>query len=1116
MSTARAASLLLDLAEAHGIQPHYQDQNGEDRQVAAEVLVRILDALGVSVDPDDADALTTAVEAVESERWARPVDPTLTSWAGPHASVHLRLEEGAPAELAVQREGETTWEPLELPDNADEREAMVLERRDLDGRRLCRVRLSLPDDLAIGVHRLRVTTPAGDHVATLLHAPRRLTTADPFLAQRGWGVAVQLYSLTSRQSWGIGDLHDAGALASVAAAHGADFVLLNPLHAVDPAVTPLDSPYSPVSRRFVTTQAIRVSDIAEYAKLPAPRRDALDDAARRVQRAVEEGGPIDRAASAALQRSALREVFAVPRSPERAQQFEDFCRREGSELAAFAAWSARRCDRDTREEARFHQWCQWIAQEQLAAAQARARQAGMRLGLMVDLAVGADRLAADHALLGEQLVEDMSVGAPPDMYNQLGQDWSQHPWHPRVLAEQGYAGLRSMFAAVMRHAGGVRIDHVLGLFRLWWVPVSSGPQNGAYVRYDHDAMLATLLIEAHRWGTVVIGEDLGTFEPWVQQRLAEAGILGTDILWFDADEHGPVDPLSTRRLALAAVNTHDLPPTAGYLEGVHLDLRERLGLLTGDAAAERATHEATVESFRAAASVTAQDPMATQVTALHRFMAQRPAALHQVALVDAVGERRIQNQPGTTQDHYPNWTVPLGDADGRVVHVEDLAGMAEVGELFDAVHAEVSAPAPEILLISFHTHPAAQPGTGDAGGLNTVVAQSAAAYAERGIRAVVLTRSPDDAVHVKDWTALQRGGITPLLVELPAGALDASGTAALTDARHEFARASVQWFTQHRAARRAADGRPPRLLAVHGHYWLSGAAAQHLARASGVPWLQSFHTTAASKTAQDRDQQESTQRRGVEAEIATAVDALVVNTSTEAAEMQRVLGVDPRRTVISAPGVDHEVFTVEGPAVWPGRLAGEGLRVLYAGRLQRHKGAHVLIEAVGIIQRERPDLAARLELHLCGATSGAQDYDVDALIEQSGVGNRVSVSAPVPRHELAALYRGADVVAMPSFSETFGLVAAEAQACGTPVLAHRAGGLQHSVADGATGRLIAPNTAAAWARALSEVVEDTARDHSGQLADWAARAPEHARAFTWDAHVARILEALSPVGPSSP
>ena len=279
------------------------------------------------------------------------------------------------------------------------------------------------------------------------------------------------------------------------------------------------------------------------------------------------------------------------------------------------------------------------------------------------------------------MARGVTVGAPPDAYSQMGQDWQQPPWRPDRLAELAYAPLRELFRNALRHGGGLRVDHIIGLFRLWWIPAGTSADAGTYVHYDHDALIGILALEAERAGAVIIGEDLGNVEPQVRGYLRERGLLGTSILWFEADPEtgGPLPPQRWREYCLASVTTHDLPPTTGYLAGDHIRLRDRLGLLTRAvdeelaAAAESETTAWIAELtdcglLPADAAPTPEDI----VLALHRFLTLTPARLRCVALTDAVGERRTQNQPGTTEPEYPNWRVPLGGPDGRALLLEDV------------------------------------------------------------------------------------------------------------------------------------------------------------------------------------------------------------------------------------------------------------------------------------------------------------------------------------------------------------------------------------------------------------------------------------------------------------
>jgi 4-alpha-glucanotransferase len=252
---------------------------------------------------------------------------------------------------------------------------------------------------------------------------------------------------------------------------------------------------------------------------------------------------------------------------------------------------------------------------------------------------------------------------------------------------------------VLRHAGGIRIDHIIGLFRLWWVPSGLGPANGTYVRYDHEALIGILALEAHRAGAFVVGEDLGTVEPWVRDYLTERGILGTSILWFEKnyDTGEPLPPQAWRELCLATVTTHDLPPTSGYLAGEHIELRERLGLLTRSVEEETAVdereREAVLEQLRTLGLLASTGTERDQVEALHRFLARTPAKLLGVALADAVGDRRAMNQPGTN-DEYPNWRLPLADGVGRPVLLEEIVTSLRAAALARAVTDTAPPPTP--------------------------------------------------------------------------------------------------------------------------------------------------------------------------------------------------------------------------------------------------------------------------------------------------------------------------------------------------------------------------------------------------------------------------------------
>jgi 4-alpha-glucanotransferase len=523
-------------------------------------------------------------------------------------------------------------------------------------------------------------------------------------AERQWGFAVQLYSVRSKDSWGHGDLHDLARLARWSASElGAGFVLINPLHAAEPQPPVSPSPYLPMTRMFISPLYLRVEDILEYGALPAEDKRAIDLLAGPLRAANRTADLIDRDSVWAAKRAALELISKVPLTESRERAYQAFRAERGRDLERWSIWCAlaeahgpdsrswpeeladpgRAADvvaGDTKlsQAAGFHAWLQWHADEQLAMAEDAAKAAGMAHGIIHDLAVGAHPGGADAWAYRRLMAGGFSVGAPPDGFNQLGQDWGQPPWNPRALAAAGYRPLAELFAAALRHGGGLRIDHVMGLARLWWVPADQLPDRGAYVYYDHQASVGALVAAAACAGAIAIGEDLGTVDPWIRDYLAEQDVLGTMMLWFAHEGDGtPLQPEHWRRGCIATVGTHDVPPVFGFVTGEQVTVRARLGLLKTSEEQERAESDAMVARWRAAlvaegllAADHEPDP-AEYTVALYGYLRKTPALLIGVSLADAVGDRRTQNIPGT-RDEYPNWRLPLCDDSGRPVLLDEL------------------------------------------------------------------------------------------------------------------------------------------------------------------------------------------------------------------------------------------------------------------------------------------------------------------------------------------------------------------------------------------------------------------------------------------------------------
>jgi 4-alpha-glucanotransferase len=707
------APSLVELAGRFRIATDYEDWSGRRVDVPENTLVAVLSALGVAAatEPERSAALT----AHDRAYWSRPLPATILGRAGAPTSFWAHVTHGHPAEVWLQLEDGTVRTGIRQVDN-------FAAPFDLDGRAVGEASFVLPDDLPLGYHRVQLRSGDEEASAALIVTPGWLGVPERLGGRRAWGLAAQLYSVRSRQSWGVGDLTDLTDLAVwSASAHGAGYVLVNPLHAAAPTKPMEPSPYLPTSRRFVNPLYLRVEAIPEFAYLRKRGRvwRLRDD----VQRHAKSLDTIDRDTAWAAKRAALDLVYRVPRTAGREVAYAAFCAREGSALDDFATWCAlaEKYGADWHQWPKslqdpgadavgefvaehskavdFHRWLQWQLDEQLAAAQSQAVAAGMSLGIVHDLAVGVHADGADSWALQDVLALGVTAGAPPDEFNQLGQDWSQPPWRPDRLEEQEYQPFRALIRTVLRHAGGVRIDHIIGLFRLWWIPHGEAPTQGTYVRYDHEAMIGIVALEAHRAAALVVGEDLGTVEPWVRDYLRARGVLGTSILWFELDRDGPTasgGPLPAERwreYCLSSVTTHDLPPTAGYLAGEHVRLRASLGLLTRPVDEELAAAEteraAWIAELRRVGLLSKHAGVEQTVLALYQYLGRTPSRLLGVSLTDAVGDRRTQNQPGTT-DEYPNWRIPLSGPDGQSVMLEDVFSDPRAIALAEAMRAETA------------------------------------------------------------------------------------------------------------------------------------------------------------------------------------------------------------------------------------------------------------------------------------------------------------------------------------------------------------------------------------------------------------------------------------------
>ncbi|HEX2180574.1 MAG TPA: 4-alpha-glucanotransferase, partial [Actinomycetota bacterium] len=471
---------------------------------------------------------------------------------------------------------------------------------------------------------------------------------------RTWGWAVQLYALRSSQSWGMGDLSDLEELARWSAETGAGLVMVNPLGAVTPGRAIQPSPYYPSSRSFRNPLYLGVDRIAGHDE---PGIEHFRAAGRLLNRAPL----IARDAVWAAKEPALELIYA---GFEGSAEFDRFCEDCGRSLDDFAIFCAlaevhegssadwpeafrhpgtpevARFRTEHYDRVRYHKWLQWQLENQLTAA-------GRQLGLLQDLPVGVDPSGADAWVWGDAFAGGFELGAPPDEFNQAGQCWGIAGFHPRRLRAAGYEPFIQMIRSAFAHSGGMRIDHVMGLFRFYWIPQGCSAQDGVYVRYPHTELLDIVALESRRAGAFVVGEDLGTVEPGVREEMAARSILSYRLMIFE-DDLGAIP-----RESMAAATTHDLPTLPGIWTGADLKAQKNLGLPTNDDGVDQMRRR-----VARAAGVDESVPVSEMVPAVYRHLAECPARIVLGVLDDLVGAVDRPNMPGVTEG-WPNWSIPL-------------------------------------------------------------------------------------------------------------------------------------------------------------------------------------------------------------------------------------------------------------------------------------------------------------------------------------------------------------------------------------------------------------------------------------------------------------------------
>jgi 4-alpha-glucanotransferase len=668
-----------------------------------------------STDDEIAESLNTLLD----EPWQRRLPSVLVVRADETLQIPIIVSEndsGQTLTLKIQEEsGEKHTVFVDLASAG-----VVAERETAFGRRM-RVDVTIPGPLPLGYHRAYCET-APDESMSLIVAPRQAYL--PSHLENGgklWGISTQLYALKRDKGWGIGDFQDLDELMEAANSLGASVVGLNPLHMLFVRDPERASPYQPSSRMFLNPLYVDIARVPEFKEATA--RKKLGAMAASFADSPKEDS-IAYAKVTESKWSALETLYDVfqskhlAKNDKRAKAFKAFREREGHPLHRFALFEAlsekfqplpwqewpevyqnpespdvAKFDQQNESRVTFYCYLQWIADEQLREATERTGDKSLAIGLYRDLAIESAYDGSD-AWGGQSVFAlNASTGCPPDPFNMLGQDWEIPPFNPHALRRSGYELFIAVIRANMRHAGALRIDHVMGLMHLFWVPKGDTPANGAYVKYPFEDLLAIVALESHRNQCLVIGEDLGTVPPGFRERMADANMLSYRVLYFEKDGDRFKSPGEYPKLALACVTTHDLATLEGFWQDLDIDLKHDLSLYPsadaelGERQGRQNDRHLLLRALENEGLLPDnRDPNQADATgmdealnvAIHRYVAQSPASIVLIQIDDLMRESEQINLPGTV-DERPNWRRRLSHS------TTDLVKMPLVRALRDAL-----------------------------------------------------------------------------------------------------------------------------------------------------------------------------------------------------------------------------------------------------------------------------------------------------------------------------------------------------------------------------------------------------------------------------------------------
>lgn len=693
----QADERLARLAEAAGVEPRYWDIQGRLYETTPGAARALLGALDLPAGSDG--EIAASLELLSEEKWGAPLPPVAVAREHEEILAPLRLPlDGAKTvrwsvrlESGESRAGECDLQSLPIEETGFARGAPVGLRR---------FRLA---PLPAGYHELRLEA-AKETVCLLIVAPARCYLPAERAGGRFWGVSAQLYALRSSRDWGVGDLGDLRTLIELTAAHGADAIGVNPLHSLFLDEPERASPYSPNSRLFRNPLYLDVTAVPDFAESDAARAFVETPEMTRAISAARAGDLVDYMAVAEIKLAVLEQLHRsfeanhAARASARGLAFRDFVERSGEALQRFAAFqmlsehfgghdwrswprSFRDCEsrdvaalrRRNAHRVAFFSYLQWLCEEQFLKAAEEARGSGMAIGLYNDLAVGADAASADHWAYRDVYAGGLRVGAPPDPFNERGQEWGVIPLNPRRLRAARYAHFIALLRANMREAGALRIDHVMGWRRLFLIPVGAPPASGAYVNYPLDDLLAIAALESRRNRCLLIGEDLGTVPEGFRERMTAENVLSCRVFYFEREQDRFRPPEDYPTLAATSASTHDLPTLRGFWRGEDIAAKARLGTF-GSPEEEQEARAARARDKRRLLQALGDEGLLPEGTApsdadhldwtpalaraVHVYLGRTPSLLLMVQLDDLANQLHQANLPGSIAEH-PNWRIRL-------------------------------------------------------------------------------------------------------------------------------------------------------------------------------------------------------------------------------------------------------------------------------------------------------------------------------------------------------------------------------------------------------------------------------------------------------------------------